>query len=233
MRCRICDGDEFLPLWHDGDGYEWWACLLCGSHVSTARYNPAVYSDEYLTTALVHTGGMEKAKEQVRSLVEWLDHHKEGCVGHDLLDVGCLEGAMLAVGQEHGWSIHGWDKIPAAHRPGCTTITPYFAAGFFGQQFDAVTCKDVIEHVEGFRAFLSELAAVTARGGLLLIQTPRPMAHYHPHAHQKSHLFIISLPALELAVLSLGFRVLDKRHWTATETGPAGQAILLRKIDGL
>lgn len=233
MRCRICDGNEFLPLWTDTDGYDWRSCLLCGSHVSTTQYWASSYTDEYLTVSLEHTGGMDAAREQVRSLIEWFDHHRGECPTRDFLDVGCLEGAALDVAQEHDWSVHGFDVIPAAARPGCTTIHPYFAAGLFPQQYSAVMCKDVFEHVEGPRAFLSELAAVTARNGLLMIQTPRPMAYCHPHAYQKSHLFIIAPPALELAVTALGFRVIDKRTWAGTDSGPAGQALLCRKVDGL
>ena len=233
MRCRVCDSLESAPLWPDAGGNVWTACLLCGSNTSSARYDRGVYDDAYLHTSLERTGGMEAAKAEVRNLIEWFGHHAGECPDRSFLDVGCLEGAALDVAQAHGWSVHGFDVIPAAARPGCTTIHPYFAAGLFPQQYSAVLAKDVLEHVAGPRGFLSELAAATARNGLLLIQTPRPMGVYHPHAHQKSHLFIISPLALEMAVTSLGFRVLDKRHWGATETGPAGQAILLRKVDGL
>lgn len=233
MRCRVCDHPGLTPLWPDAGGNQWARCTACGSDTSTARYTPGMYSDAYLSDQLSATGGMDAAREQVRSLIEWFGHHAAECPNRSFLDVGCLEGGALDVAQAHGWSVHGWDCIPAAARPGCTTITPYFAAGFFPQQYSAVMCKDVLEHAPGVRAFLSELAAVTATGGLLLIQTPRPDTFPHPAGYQPAHLFVINPPALEAAVTALGFRVLDRRQWEGTETGPAGFALLARKVDGL
>ena len=92
MRCRICDSPESTPLWADTGGNIWRRCLLCGSDTSSVSYSAPHYSDEYLTSSLARTGGMDAAREQVRSLIEWFGHHKGGCPDRSFLDVGCLEG---------------------------------------------------------------------------------------------------------------------------------------------
>jgi hypothetical protein len=229
--CKICGVCALKYLWSDAGRNLWFRCSTCGSDSSSAAYDPTHYSDTYLADALTKTGGFEAAKEQVRSNIEWFDHYKGHCGGLDFLDVGCLEGGAMAVAADHGWRVHGWDVMEAARRDGCTTIHPHFAASLFPQVYHAVLAKDVLEHVEGWRGFLSELTAVTARNGILQIQTPRPMDWNSPTCYQPAHLFVIYPAALERAVRDLGFTVLDRRQWDGTDTGPAGQALLLRLED--
>jgi uncharacterized protein (DUF779 family) len=229
--CKVCGVSALTPLWKDYGGNQWHRCGACGSDSSEATYPPDHYTDEYLTSSLARTGGIEAAKEYVRSNIEWFDHHKDKCGGLDFLDVGCLEGAAMMVAAEHGWRVHGFDVIEAARQPGCSTIHPYFAASLFPQVYHAVMCREVLEHVEGWRGFLSELAAVTARNGILQLQTPRPMATNSPTCYQPAHLFIVSPAALERAVRDLGFTILDSRQWEGTDVGPAGQGWLLHLTD--
>ena len=229
--CKVCGVSALSPLWQDTGVNQWHRCGACGSDSSEATYPQGHYTDDYLTSSLERTGGIEKAKEQVRSNIEWFGHYRDRCGGKDFIDVGCLEGAAMMVAADHGWSVHGFDVMEAARRPGCTTIHPYFAASLFPQCYDAVFCKDVLEHVEGWRGFLSELTAVTAKNGLLQLQSPRPMDTNSAPCYQPAHLFIVSPATLERAMRDLGFTVLDKRIWDGTDTGPAGQALLLHLTD--
>jgi hypothetical protein len=229
--CRVCGSSRLAPLWKDWGGNLWRRCTACGSDSSEATYPADHYTEKYLTDSLAKTGGLDAAKEQVRSNIEWLDHYKDKCGGLDFLDVGCLEGAALMVAGEHGWRVHGFDVMPAAAQPGCTTIHPYFAASLFPQLYHAILCKDVLEHVEGWRGFMSELTAVTHRNGIVQLQTPRPMDEPSTTCYQPAHLFIIAPAELERAVRDLGFTILDRRQWDGTETGPAGQALLLQLSD--
>lgn len=231
MFCRVCGVSKLRPLWKDMGGHLWRRCESCGSDSSEARYDPAMYDNGYLVESLKRTGGLDAAKEQVRSNIEWFDHYKTHCGGLDFLDVGCLEGAAMMVAQDHGWRVHGFDVIEEARQPGCSTIYPYFAASLFPQLYHAVLCKDVLEHVEGWRGFVSELTAVVHRNGILQLQTPRPMDEQSPTCYQPAHLFIISPNELERAMRDLGFTILDKRQWDGTDTGPAGQALLLQLTD--
>jgi SAM-dependent methyltransferase len=228
--CRACGAGGLTPLWADYGGFQWHRCGGCGSDSSEAPYNPAIYDAGYLTGALANTGGFDAARAQVRSNIEWYAHHAPP--GRDFLDVGCLEGAGLAEAAAQGWRVHGWDCIPAAAREGCTTISPHFTAALFPRQYHAVFCKDVIEHVPGWRGFLAELAAVTAPGGLLQVQTPTPMATNHPDAYQPAHLVVLAPGVLESEARRHGLVPLDRRLWGPTEADPGrggGQAWLFRR----
>jgi hypothetical protein len=152
--CKVCGVSALSPLWKDTGGNQWHRCGACGSDSSEATYPPDHYTDDYLVKSLERTGGIEAAKEYVRSNIEWFDHHKDKCGGLDFLDVGCLEGAAMMVAAEHGWRVHGFDVIEAARQPGCSTIHPYFAASLFPQVYHAVMCREVLEHVEGWRGFI-------------------------------------------------------------------------------
>jgi hypothetical protein len=224
--CRICGHPETYLLWDDDGGNLWRRCLACGSDSSNGDYPRDLYQSGYLAAEVALTGGMDARKEQLRSNIEWFSHYKQEVNGRDFLDVGCLEGAGMAVAQEHGWSVHGWDCCEDARKDGCTTIAPYFAASLFPQRYHAILCREVIEHNETPRQFLTEVHAALHKPGLLQIQTPRPWHEPDPIPYQRAHLQLYSPLALELEVLRLGFHVLDRRFWNA------GQAWMLLKVDG-
>ncbi len=225
MRCRVCGMDGLAKLWDDAAG-PWFRCVACGSDSADRPYPAGMYAAGYVASEVAATGGEAARRLEVRSNCDWFPHYKHLCGGMDFLDVGCCDGAAMHVMQDLGWSVHGFDVTADAARPGCTTINPYFAASLFPQQYHAVLCREVLEHVEGPRQFLNELAAATRPGGLLQVQTPRPCVTQEGIAYQPAHLQIYSPPALELALREAGFRVLDRRMW------PVGQALLLHKADG-
>lgn len=222
--CRVCSSAEIAPLWKDFGGDQWWRCGGCNSDSSDSTFQASQYDQRYLSESLTMTGGMEAAKEQVRSNCSWFDNYA-GKPGRAFLDVGHLEGAALAVMQQGNWSVHGFDINPAAAVPGCTTIAPFFAAHFFPQRYDAILCKDVLEHVSGWRQLLVEMTAALNRDGLLQLQTPTPWHEPHGIPYQAAHLQLFSPKALESAVCRLGYTVLDRRFWDM------GQALLLRLTD--
>jgi hypothetical protein len=225
IACRLCGSPDTHYLWSDGDN-GWQRCLACGSDSSDGSYPRDLYTDDYLADEVAATGGMAERRKQVESNIDWFGHFKKQVHGRDFLDVGCLEGAALDLAHERGWSVHGWDCIKAAERPGCTTIAPYFAASLFPQRYHAIHCREVLEHNETPRQFLVEMNAALHKPGLLQIQTPRPWHKPDPIPYQRVHLQLYSPTLLELEVTRLGFRVLDRRFWDA------GQAWMLLKVDG-
>jgi len=187
-----------------------------------------MYSAEWIAGEVAATGGEEKRRDSVRSNCDWFPHYKHMTGGGiDFLDVGCCDGAAMAEMAKIGYSVHGFDVIEGARREGCTTIHPFFSASLFPQQYHQVLCREVIEHVEGPRQFLTELVAATVRGGLLQIQTPRPCVQQERIAYQPHHLQIISPVKLELLCIEHGLRVLDRRQWGT------GIAFLMHKVDDL
>lgn len=101
--------------------------------------------------------------------------------GKSALDVGCGAGLLCEPLARLGADVTGVDAAPenvasaAVHAEGAGLDIRYMA-GEIGAldigQFDLVTAMEVIEHVADKRAFVAELAARLAPGGLMVFSTP-------------------------------------------------------------
>ncbi len=128
--------------------------------------------------------------------------------GKSALDVGCGAGLLCEPLARLGASVTGVDaaaeNIAAAkaHAEGAGLAITY-SHGELGSlglgQFDLVTCLEVIEHVADKPAFLRELAAHLAPGGLMVLSTPNRTA--------KSRLLMIG------AAEALGAVPKGTHHW--------------------
>ncbi len=224
MRCRVCSSPGCLPLWPnvEGVGGEWFICPGCGSHSHNvdaddvaADYGTKWYRDH------LSTGDHDPSPDALKVNVEWFREFRG--VGRDALDVGHLNGNGLAALKADGWNVHGFDVNPHGDYGPHTTIYPFFAAHLFPGLFDAVLCRDVIEHVEGWRALLMELWRATKPGGLVQIQTPRPTSGPTSIVHQRHHLQIFSVGELDRWCRWAGLEPFARKDW---ETG---QALLCRR----
>ncbi len=101
--------------------------------------------------------------------------------GKTALDVGCGAGLLCEPLARMGAEVTGVDAAPentqvaAMHAEGARLDIRY-VPGELGSldlgQFDLVTCMEVIEHVADKTAFLKQLAAHLAPGGLMILSTP-------------------------------------------------------------
>lgn len=93
------------------------------------------------------------------------------------LDFGCMDGIFTLRLQQFGAEAVGYDLSPAAigqaekfrggaSHPVFTTVPP--GPG----QFDLVYCNEVLEHIPDDAAFVGELVAFLAPGGVLVGTTP-------------------------------------------------------------
>lgn len=213
--CRACSENTVHSLWPDHHGGHWFRCLSCGCDSSSNSYaeTKKYYTAEYITT---HHGGHddEHLLQELRANLDWfVDWKVKEDVGKDFLDVGCCEGLAMRGMQDRGYSVHGFDVIPEAARPGCTTIAPTFQASLFPQCYHAVLCREVIEHVDTPMQFITDLANVTAKGGFLQLQTPRPTAAFNPIGYQGAHICLLSPLWIRYWVERLGFEIKDYRFW--------------------
>lgn len=101
--------------------------------------------------------------------------------GKTALDVGCGAGLLCEPLARMGAEVTGVDAAPentqvaALHADGAGLDIRYVPGelGTLGLgQFDLVTCMEVIEHVADKSAFLKQLAAHLAPGGLMVLSTP-------------------------------------------------------------
>lgn len=224
--CRACSESTIHMLWQDHGQAYWYRCLSCGCDSSSNNYalTKKIYNANYIHT---HHGGADSQylMDQLHTNLEWfVDWKVKEQVGPCFLDVGCCEGTAMRGMADRGYSVHGFDVIPEAAQPGCSTIAPSFSAGLFPQKYHAVLCREVIEHVDSPMQFMTELANVTAHGGFLQLQTPRPTETFNPIGYQAAHICLLSPLFIRYWLERLGFEIKDYRLWDR------GQAWMCKKI---
>ncbi len=100
--------------------------------------------------------------------------------GKSALDVGCGAGLLAEPLARLGASVTGLDAAPALiavarEHSAARGLEIDYRAGELAElqdQFDLITCMEVIEHVADPAIFLSDLAKRLAPGGLLILSTP-------------------------------------------------------------
>lgn len=216
MKCRVCSSTSLAPLWRDTDGYQWHRCTACGSDTSAAEYDPTRYGGDYVTDLLDNEGpSVHQAVANHFHNADMIERHAKGKPGRTFLDVGCGHGASGAVMRSRGWAVVGWD-VNATDRPTGTVIGAIFQARMFAHRFDAVLCREILEHVPEPHALIGELYAATAPGGVCEITTPRPMPTDRPPpwvCYHWAHLAVWSVESLTAELRRVGFEVLESDIW--------------------
>ncbi len=143
---------------------DWWNPR--GKMASLHQVNPVRL--EFLRGAVdAHWGG---DRDSIRPLA-----------GKSALDIGCGAGLLCEPLSRLGADVTGVDasaenvSVAAAHAEAGGLDIRYMAgevAGLDIGTFDLVTCVEVIEHVADKPAFLADVAARLAPGGLLVMSTP-------------------------------------------------------------
>lgn len=95
--------------------------------------------------------------------------------GSTILDLGCGYGDFLAFAEARGFRVVGMDLDPAAaeraRARGFEVLTGDLRGLAIGQEVDALTMWDVIEHVDDPVGLLRTAAGVLRPGGLLFFHT--------------------------------------------------------------
>lgn len=223
MTCRACHSPDLAPLPFDvpASAGEWRRCRACGSDTATHGYDPATYDVAYMRT---HAGTDDAAvlQDQVRSNCEWFGHHAGDVPNRDFLDVGCADGAALTVMQGLGYSVHGFEVFEPPYMGPHVTTGKVFSRWLFPLRYGFVLCREVIEHVESPDRLLHELHGVTCPGGLVQVQTPKPLDRYDSIPYQRAHLVLIAPAHLRRMLAGAMLDVVDSREWAE------GQAYLCK-----
>ena len=138
-------------------------------------------------SAMLHKLGPAR----LRYIRDRIDHHWESdehdlrpLAGKRAADVGCGAGLLAEPLARLGASVTGIDAAEAnieaarAHAAGQGLEIDYRVGGgeALAGRYDLVTAMEVVEHVADVPAFIGELAAAVADGGLLVMSTPNRTA---------------------------------------------------------
>ncbi len=145
-----------------------------------------------------------------------------------LLDVGCATGTFLEVVKTNGWTGVGLEPSAWASRLGRSKYGLNIIKGAIeavklpANQFDVVTCLDVIEHVASPKTLLKTIHRVLRKDGLLCLVTPdlgslmsqllgENWWHIRP-----DHIYYFTKETLRLLLEAQGFKIekIDKYSWT-------------------
>jgi SAM-dependent methyltransferase len=137
-----------------------------------------------------------------------------------ILDVGCGSGDLLGPLRRFG-AVTGVDLNPSAvefargravgevRLGGIERLPPGL------QEFDLVTCLDVLEHVADDARALAELRRVTAPGGYLVVSAPAYPALWSSHDLAAGHLRRYRRGELSMRGTTAGWRRLDELRFNA------------------
>ncbi|MDJ0979397.1 MAG: bifunctional 2-polyprenyl-6-hydroxyphenol methylase/3-demethylubiquinol 3-O-methyltransferase UbiG [Erythrobacter sp.] len=167
-----------------------------GNANTTIRPEEAAFFSKLARDWWNPTGKMASLHEvnpvRLEFLRDAIDAHWPGSAGNakplagkSALDIGCGAGLLCEPLARLGADVTGVDasaenvSVAAAHAEGVGLDIRYMA-GEVGKldigAFDLVTCVEVIEHVADKRAFIADIAARLAPGGLLVMSTPNRTA---------------------------------------------------------
>jgi len=215
VTCDTCGSADTRPLWLEpGGANQWHRCNACGCDTSEARYAREAYGAEYAAALLVgDCGSIDAGTWNHEHNAAFFDRHAPGKPGRTFLDVGCGAGVSLEVMRRRGWACVGWD-VTAEGRPAGTVVADAFTADQFARPFDALLCREVLEHVPDPRALLAELHAATAPGGVCQVTTPRPIDDgARVEVYQPAHLRAYAPDRLVAELTAAGFDVIESDVW--------------------
>ncbi len=145
-------------------------------------------------------------------------------LGKSVLDIGCGAGLLCEPLARLGGTVTGVDAaaenvaVAGSHAEAVGLDIRYMAGEVSALdigQFDLVTCVEVIEHVADKQAFLADIAARLAPGGLMILSTPNRTA--------ASRLLLVG------AAEAVGYVPKGTHDWDEFVTPPELEALLSKE----
>ena len=160
------------------DPFAFLRCRRCGHVFVEPMPNPARLA-EFYRHYYANAAYFAKAEKKLRRDRRRIRRLRRHSPGRTFLDVGCNAGYAAEAARQLGFEATGIDLDPdsvgaaRAHYPGCRfLVSDLGALARAGEDFDFVYCAEVIEHVPSPGVFVRDLAAVTARDGIVFLTTP-------------------------------------------------------------
>jgi len=185
--CNLCQSRHAKEV-YSFSGYSLVRCENCSLHflhpLLTAVELKQIYSDEYYLSPDSNVFGYSDYRKDVDAIIltaikRYVDIEKDFTNGaKSILDVGCAYGYYLDIARLHGWKTVGVEfheecsKFANEHFGLNVHHGSYDDHGFGEDEFDVVTCWDVLEHLNNPQRFFEVAHRILRPGGKLFLTTP-------------------------------------------------------------
>jgi SAM-dependent methyltransferase len=206
--------------------YEIGRCQLCDFHFAARLPSAAQYGAYYKAASKYDVASSVSALDRLRidAAIEFMNHWIPK--DHQIVDLGCGYGALLAAMRHAGWSqVQGIDPAPQSAQRAreifgldgihCSTLNSASSCVDL-QRVDLVCLMAVLEHLPALREDLEQLLAQLRPGVRLLIEVPTVEGFYTEGAEpfgefSIEHIQFFSSASLHNLFSDLGLCIIAER----------------------
>ena len=232
LLCPVCRNPRLTKM-HSPDSLLWRSCARCRTWVLLPKDKAEAYpADYYGGPAAKFSGWAQDFRTRYHRARARLVQKRLNRRNGKIYDVGCGDGLFLKEASRLGLRITGFEPEPmprrqAEKRLGKSLDQRLFASLKSGKA-SAITCWQVIEHLNDPASFLRACRHNLADGGLLTLSTvnrdslqAKCFGGKWLHLDPPRHLWIGSLHRVIQLVKDSGFEV-EKVRYNSLEFGPVG-----------
>jgi len=206
--CPACDSGDVQPDFQKSE-FDIWKCSHCGSLFVNNTPEPNVLNSIYRTETYyeLSSESVTRIIQENRRRLKLLKRY--GAKGN-ILDIGCARGLLLNDALAMGFNTYGTELSENNVRI-CLQNNHKVVKGYIddiidvpADNFDVITCLDVIEHVELPIEFMSKITRLLAPEGILVISTPnysglvaKLLKHKDPYIIPPEHLNFFTWAGME------------------------------------
>jgi len=163
LKESIDQPDELYPL-------EVNLCLECYHSQLTVAVEPEALYKHYLYVSGTSNTLVKEFEEVAAKIYE-----ENPGTNRSVLDIACNDGTFLKAFRPYQWELHGIDPaqniVENIKDEDLKVICDFFPSNSIKQQYDVITCFNVVAHIPNPFAFLKKCKELLKSDGTLYIQT--------------------------------------------------------------